>query len=66
MTYTCDRHTFNYLAHAGFVFLAVADQEFGRQVPFAFLERLHGQCHGRSCRCVRACVRATQVLTIPQ
>eukprot|EP00793_Prasinoderma_coloniale_P003397 PRCOL_00006633-RA len=40
MTYTCDRHTFNYLCHGGFAFLAVADEDYGRQVPFAFLERV--------------------------
>lgn len=32
MTYTCDRHTFNYLCHGGFAFLAVADEDYGRQV----------------------------------
>ena len=62
MTYTCDRHTFNYLAHAGFVFLAVADQEFGRQVPFAFLERVRDDFMANAMAaaagaCVGACVQ---------
>ena len=35
-----DHHTFNYLADGGYVFLVVADEEFGRQVPFACLERI--------------------------
>jgi len=39
-TYTCDRHTFNYLIAGGFTYLAVADEEYGRQIPFAFLERV--------------------------
>lgn len=39
-TYTCDNHTFNYLVDDGFVFLVVADETAGRQVPFLFLERV--------------------------
>jgi len=39
-TYTCDRHTFNYLIDEGFTYMVVADEEFGRIVPFAFLERI--------------------------
>lgn len=40
LTYVCDHHTFNFLVHDGFTFLAVADEDLGRQVPFAFLERV--------------------------
>jgi vesicle-associated membrane protein 72 len=39
-TYTCDQHTFNYLVEDGYTYLVVADEEFGRQIPFAFLERI--------------------------
>eukprot|EP00898_Chlorokybus_atmophyticus_P006580 jgi/Chlat1/6923/Chrsp52S06599 len=39
-TYTCDRHTFNYLTQGTFTYTAVANEEFGRQIPFAFLERV--------------------------
>jgi vesicle-associated membrane protein 72 len=39
-TYTCDRHTFNYLVEDGFTYLVVADEDFGRQIPFAFLDRV--------------------------
>lgn len=39
-TFTCDRHTFNYLVDGGFTFLVVADEGYGRQVPFAFLEKI--------------------------
>lgn len=39
-TYVCDHHTFNFLVEDGFTFLAVADEEFGRQIPFTFLERV--------------------------
>lgn len=39
-TVTADAYTFNYLVHAGYTFLVVADEAYGRQIPFAFLERL--------------------------
>jgi len=39
-TYTCDAHTFNYLVEDGFAFMVVADESIGRQLPFAFLERV--------------------------
>lgn len=39
-TYSCDGHTFNYSSSQGYTFLAVADEQFGRQVPFAFLEKV--------------------------
>eukprot|EP00884_Botryococcus_braunii_P002298 jgi/Botrbrau1/12069/Bobra.0295s0024.1 len=39
-TFTCDRHTFNYLVSNGYTFLVVADEGFGRQIPFAFLEKV--------------------------
>lgn len=38
-TYTCDRHTFNYLVENGFSYMVVADESIGRQMPFEFLER---------------------------
>lgn len=38
-TYSCDGHTFNYLSSGGYTFLVVADEAFGRQVPFAFLDK---------------------------
>jgi hypothetical protein len=40
MTITCDKHTFNFARKEGFTFLVVADEVFGRQIPFAFLERV--------------------------
>lgn len=40
MTITCDKHTFNFLKSGEWIFLAVADEGFGRQVPFAFLDRV--------------------------
>jgi vesicle-associated membrane protein 7 len=39
-TVTADAYTFNYLVHSGYTFLVVADEAYGRQIPFAFLERL--------------------------
>nr|GMD57319.1 vesicle-associated membrane protein 727 [Ipomoea batatas] len=38
-TYSCDGHTFNFLLDSGFVFLVVADESTGRNVPFVFLEK---------------------------
>jgi vesicle-associated membrane protein 7 len=39
-TITSDAYTFNFLVSNGFTFLVVADEAYGRQIPFAFLERL--------------------------
>ncbi|KAJ4758783.1 hypothetical protein LUZ62_069158 [Rhynchospora pubera] len=35
-----DGHTFNFLVEKGFVFLVVANKEFGWSAPFVFLERV--------------------------
>jgi len=40
ITITCDKHTFNWLRKEGFTFLVVADEAFGRQIPFAYLDRV--------------------------
>lgn len=40
MTITCDKHTFNFMRKEGFTFLVAADDAYGRQIPFAFLERV--------------------------
>jgi vesicle-associated membrane protein 72 len=40
---TADHHTFNYLADEGYVYLVVADEEFGRQIPFACLDRIRDE-----------------------
>lgn len=34
---------FNYLSSQGYTFLVVADEAYGRQVPFAFLERVRDE-----------------------
>ncbi|XP_054783633.1 vesicle-associated membrane protein 722-like isoform X2 [Prosopis cineraria] len=39
-TYNCDGHTFNYLVDNGFTYCVVAIESVGRQIPFAFLERI--------------------------
>ncbi|GBF87675.1 R-SNARE VAMP72-family protein [Raphidocelis subcapitata] len=39
LTVTADGHTFNFLRQDGWLFCVVADEAFGRQVPFAFLDR---------------------------
>ncbi|KAI4326388.1 hypothetical protein MLD38_031709 [Melastoma candidum] len=39
-TYSCDGHTFSFLAHDGFVYCVVAVEAVGRQMPITFLERV--------------------------
>eukprot|EP00775_Hariotina_reticulata_P008912 gene8912-9089_t len=39
-TVTADQYTFNYLRSSGYTFLVVADEAYGRQIPFAYLERV--------------------------
>ncbi|MDC1215355.1 synaptobrevin family protein [bacterium] len=39
-TLVADGHTFNYLESDGYVFLVVADEAFGRQAPFACLDKI--------------------------
>lgn len=38
MSYVYDDHVFHYLLQDGIIFLCMADAEFGRRLPFAFLE----------------------------
>ncbi|EFJ39880.1 hypothetical protein VOLCADRAFT_70298 [Volvox carteri f. nagariensis] len=46
-TIACDRHTFNFLVHNGYTFCVVADEAYGRQIPFAFLERVRDEFESR-------------------
>lgn len=39
-TITCDGHTFNFRAQDGYTYLVVADEGYGRQIPFAYLDRI--------------------------
>ncbi|XP_030463061.1 vesicle-associated membrane protein 724-like [Syzygium oleosum] len=39
-TYNCDGHTFNFLVEDGYAYCIVATESAGKQIPFAFLERL--------------------------
>ncbi|KAJ3056226.1 Vesicle-associated membrane protein [Rhizophlyctis rosea] len=38
MTYVYDRYLFHYVQRDGIIYLCLADDTFGRRVPFAFLE----------------------------
>ena len=38
MTFTCDGHTFNFLQEGEYTYLVVADEAYGRNIPFRFLE----------------------------
>ncbi|EIE23900.1 R-SNARE protein, VAMP72-family [Coccomyxa subellipsoidea C-169] len=42
-TFTANQHSFNFLIDGGYTFLVVADEGFGRQVPFAFLENVKNE-----------------------
>jgi len=43
MSYVYDRHIFHYIVDDGLTFLCMADEEFGRRVPFAFLDDIKGR-----------------------
>ncbi len=38
MSYAYDRYLFHYVKTKGLVFMCMADEAFGRRIPFAFLE----------------------------
>jgi vesicle-associated membrane protein 7 len=38
MSYVYDKYLFHYIAEDGIVYLCMADEEFGRRIPFAFLD----------------------------
>jgi len=38
MSYVYDRHIFHYIFEDGLTYLCMADEEFGRRIPFSFLE----------------------------
>jgi len=42
-TIASDQHTFNFLVYNGYTYLVVADEAYGRQIPFAFLERVRDE-----------------------
>eukprot|EP00270_Netrium_digitus_P012910 TRINITY_DN4249_c0_g1_i1.p1 TRINITY_DN4249_c0_g1~~TRINITY_DN4249_c0_g1_i1.p1 ORF type:complete len:230 (+),score=58.73 TRINITY_DN4249_c0_g1_i1:123-812(+) len=39
-TYPLDGHTFNFLTDEDFTYMVMADESFGRQIPFSFLDRV--------------------------
>lgn len=38
LTYVYDRYLFHYISENGIVYLCMADEKFGRRIPFAFLQ----------------------------
>lgn len=40
VTFTCDGHTFNFLTEGEYTFLVVADEAYGRSIPFKFLDHV--------------------------
>lgn len=38
VTFNCDGHTFNFLQDEDYTYLVVADEAYGRNIPFKFLE----------------------------
>jgi len=43
VTYSQERHLYHIMAEGGIVFLAMADESFGRRIPFGFLEDVKGR-----------------------
>ncbi|PRP80471.1 synaptobrevin domain-containing protein [Planoprotostelium fungivorum] len=43
--YVYERHVFHYMVSNGITFMCMADESFGRRVPFAFLEDLQKRFH---------------------
>lgn len=37
---SCDGYTFNFLLHGGYAFVVVADEAYGREIPFACAKRV--------------------------
>ncbi|KAF0554955.1 synaptobrevin domain-containing protein [Gigaspora margarita] len=37
-TYVCDRYLFHYICEDGLTYMCMADDSFGRRIPFAFLQ----------------------------
>ncbi|KXN65010.1 vesicle-associated membrane protein [Conidiobolus coronatus NRRL 28638] len=40
LTYVYDKYLFHYICEEGIIFLCMADESFGRRIPFAFLENI--------------------------
>lgn len=40
MSYVYEKYIFHYLVDEGLIYLCMADEEFGRRIPFAYLEEL--------------------------
>ncbi|KAJ1978871.1 hypothetical protein H4R33_005860 [Dimargaris cristalligena] len=43
LTYVYDRYLFHYICQDGIVYMCMADDQFGRRIPFAFLEEIKHQ-----------------------
>ncbi|KAI9204314.1 synaptobrevin-domain-containing protein [Polychytrium aggregatum] len=43
LTYVYDRYLFHYIQRNGIIYLCLADDTFGRRIPFAFLEDIAAQ-----------------------
>ena len=43
LTYVYDRYLFHYMKKQGIVYLCMADDAFGRRIPFAYLEDISGR-----------------------
>ncbi|EFJ53256.1 hypothetical protein VOLCADRAFT_54976 [Volvox carteri f. nagariensis] len=46
VTYTQERHMFHVIVSEGFTYLAVAEEAFGRRIPFAFLDDVRNRFMG--------------------
>ena len=43
VTFNCDGHTFNFLVSGEYTFLVVAEEAYGRTIPFHFLQRVQAE-----------------------
>ncbi|KAJ1970559.1 hypothetical protein H4R35_005793 [Dimargaris xerosporica] len=43
LTYVYDRYLFHYICQDGIVYMCMADDQFGRRIPFTFLEEIKQQ-----------------------
>ena len=43
MSYVYDSYTFHYMIQKGLTYMVMADKDFGRRVPFAFIDEVSRQ-----------------------
>jgi vesicle-associated membrane protein 72 len=54
-TFTAEHHTYNFLVDGGFTFLVIADDKYGRQIPFAYLLNIKDEFLAKFASRARGC-----------